>query len=220
MKTPAVRLDFGAMFWRVFLVVAVIAEIGLWNKLRPFLFNRNTGFRVAAMILKSPRVLFVAFLIAALITVLIDLYVRHVMGPLMARWYAPRRDQEFGTPLAFRLESNEKILDEMPARRVQGRRAHAGTLVRTDRHLWFTPAAWHGEPWSLPLRDLGGLLSRPHHVRFGSLIRGLPDRVIVCDNEGGEAEFVVLDPDSLLDWFPDHAIRPIPDYEPSPLELL
>lgn len=220
MKTPAIRLDFGAMFWRVFLVAAVLAEIALWNRLRPFMFNRGTGFRVAAMILKSPKALCNAFLIAAVITVLIDLYVRFIMWPIMSRWYVPRQDAGFGAPMAFRLGSAEKILDEMPARIIQGRHSSPGTLVRTNQHLWFSPSAWDGEPWSLATGDLAGVLSRPHHVRMGSLIRGLPDRVIVCDRLGNETKFAVLHPEELLDWFPDHSIRPLAEYVPSPLELL
>lgn len=222
MKTPPIRLDFGAMFWRVFLVVALIAEFGLWKRLRPFFFNRGTGFRVAAMILKSPKVLCTAFLIAAIVTVVLDLYVRLVMRPILARWYAPRRrDVDFGTPLAFRMGSNETILDEMPARLVVGRRTRPGTLVRTNRHLWFSPMAWDVEPWSIPTERLSALVSSPHPSRFGSAILGFPDRVIVCDSKGEATEFVVLEPAEFLAWYPDQAEPPtLPEYTPSPLELL
>lgn len=221
MKTPPIRLAFGALFWRVFLVVALLREIALWNHLRPFVMRRQPGFRVAAMILYSPKHLFRAFVAAAIITVVIDLYVRLIMRPLMARWYSPRRgDVEFGTPLAFRLASNEKVLDEIPARLVAGRRTIPGTLARTDRRLWFSPRAWDVEAVSLGTETVSEVSTRPAKTRFGSLIRGTPDRVVVRDTSGTETLFVVGEPAAVLAWFPDRATYPTPDYQPSPLELL
>jgi hypothetical protein len=221
MTTPPIRLAFGALLWRVFLVIAVMKELQLWNRLRPFLVNKSGGFRVAVMILKSPSKLFAAFVLAAVITVILDLYVRLIMRPLMARWYAPKRgDAEFGTPLTFRLDSNERILDEIPARLVSGRTAQPGTLVRTDRRLWFSPRAWDQEPWSIASARIAEVATRPAPIRFGSLILGTPDRLVVRDDSGAESLFVVSDPLEVLALFPDRATYPVADYEPSPLELL
>src|SRR3954471_15093078 len=127
MKILPVRIPFGSAFWRIFLLAAVISEYQLWNRLGPGFCNRGAGFHVAAMIFKSPKVLFTSFFIAAVVTVLLDAFVRVVLGPILARWYSPRRrDEGFGSPLSFHLGSSESILSEMPAQRANGRRCPAG----------------------------------------------------------------------------------------------
>ena len=80
-KTPPLRLAFGPMFWRMFLVFVILAEVGLWAKLQPFLRKRDTGAQVAAMLFHSPRRIFRSFAWAALATVIADGYVRLVLRP-------------------------------------------------------------------------------------------------------------------------------------------
>lgn len=221
MKPPPIRLAFGALFWRAFLVLTILLEIGLWKRLKPLKARRRPGLRLAVMVLYSPRMIFWAFLVAALFTVVIDLYVRLIMRPLMARWYSPKGESDaFGTPLAFRLSANESILDEAPARLASGRRTMPGVLMRTNRRVWFSPHAWDVEPWSLDLADLAEVTTRPPKTQFGSLVRGVPDRLVLIDGQGKETLIVVADPQEALSWFPDHAVSTELPYEPSPLQLL
>ncbi len=221
MTPPPIRLAFGALFWRAFAVLFVLGELAVWSHLRPFLGNRAPGFRVAALILYSPRMIFRVFLIAAAFTVLIDLYVRFIMRPLLARWYSPRTPStEFGTPIAFHLESREQILNEVPSRRVVGRRCVPGTLIRTDRRLWFSPHAWDCEPWSLRETNLDSLTTRSRRSRLGTFLIGTPDRLVLVDDRGEESVFVVADPGEILSWYPDRADGPQDAYEPSALQLL
>ena len=220
MTIPPIRLAFGATLWRIFAVVAVFMEISKWQRLAFLKQMRGTGFRIAALIYFSPKILFKAFLWAAILTVLLDLYVRLIMRPILTRWYTPRRrGDEIGTPLAFRLSASETVLDEIPARMVSGRSAQPGALVRTDRRLWFVPFGWDHEPWSMLESDLESASSVTVPSRLGSLIRGLPQRLCLRHRDGGETRFVVADPRAVLRWYSDDIDAELDDYEPSPVEL-
>ena len=221
MRKPPIRLAFGSLFWRAFLVLAVILEFALWHKHRAFLMGRNPGFRVAAMIYLSPKMIFRSFLIAAIFTVLVDLYVRLLMRPLIARRYSPRAVVgDFAMPVEFQLAWNEAISAEIPARMLTDRRLQPGKLARSDRRIWFMPHAWDEEFWTLPIDDLVELRTVPPPSRFGSLVVGIPDRLVFEAGDGAETMIVVADPESVLSWFPDHTIRDEVPYEPSPLQLL
>ncbi len=222
-KTPALRLAFGPMFWRLFLILVILAEVGLWTRLQPFLKKRDTRFQVAAMILHSPKRVFRSFAWAALATVIADGYVRSVLRPVMGRWYSPRRREiGFGTPLEFLLASNERVVGEVPGRWVVGRHTEPGRLIKTDRRVLFCPEAWDAEPWSVDDADVVELFTTPAHLHFGSLILGTPDRISLRTSQGAESRFVVADPDDVLALFPDDRVRrPTGEIRrPSPLELL
>ena len=220
MTSPPIRLAFGATLWRIFAIVAVLMEWAKWNRLEPLKMMRGTGFRIAAFIFLSPKVLFHAFVVAAVVTVLLDVYVRLLMRPILARWYNPRsRGDDLGTPLAFRLSASETILGEVPARIVAGRRTRPGTLVRTDRRTWFSPFGWDAEPWCLSTADLESASSVKAPARLGSLILGLPKRLAFRDHAGVETLFVVADPRTVLRWYADDIECELDDYQPSPVEL-
>ena len=220
MNPQKIRLAFGALFWRAFVVLAIALEFSLWKHLKPFAAGRKPAMRMLAWILYTPKMLFRAFLFAALFTVLIDLYVRFLMRPLLARYYSPKGPSvDFGTPLEFRLAAGETIRDQVPSRRVVGRRTEPGVLLRTDRRLWFSPYAWDAEPWSVEIRDVDRLTTRHPRSTFGSLLIGTPDRLVMNDAEGREFEFVLANPDEVLAWFPDRVVKPNEDYVPSPLQL-
>ena len=220
MTIPPIRLAFGATLWRIFAVAAVFMEIAIWHRLERFQALRGTGFRIAALIYCSPKIFFKAFLWAAIITVLLDVYVRLIMRPILARWYNPRRrTDEIGTPLAFRLAASETVLDEVSARMVIGRSARPGILVRTDRRLWFSPFGWDHEPWSMLESDLESASSVAAPSRLSSLILGLPKRLCLRDHDGVETRFVVADPRVVLNWYTDTIDAEPDDYQPSPVEL-
>jgi hypothetical protein len=222
-KTPLLRLAFGPMFWRLFLILVILAEVGLWTRLQPFLKKRDTRFQVAAMILHSPKRVFRSFAWAALATVIADGYVRLVLRPVMGRWYSPRRrDVGFGTPLEFLLSSNERVVGEVPGRWVVGRCTEPGRLIKTDRRVLFCPEAWDAEPWSVGDSDVVDVFTTPAKIRFGSLILGTPDRVSLRSADGTESRFVVADPEDVISLFPERLIRTTNQdaHRPSPLELL
>ncbi len=202
MKPPPIRLAFGPFFWRAFVLVALIAEIGLWRRIHRFRRRRRPGLVLIYMLYRTPERLFVAFAIAAAATVLIDLYVRTVMRVLIARWYSPKRP-EFGLPLEFGLDRGETILHEAPARRLEGRKSRPGSIVMTDRRLWFAPSAWDAPGWTAPLDQLASVRRIPAPRRFGSSVLGIPDRLAFEGPGLDGATLLVADPDELLGWFSD-----------------
>jgi hypothetical protein len=220
MTIPPIRLAFGATLWRVFAVLAVFREFAKWQRLEFLQAMHGTGFRIAALILMSPRILFRAFVIAAIVTVLLDLYVRLIMRPILARWYNPRRrSDEVGMPLSFGLTASETILDELPARIVSGHRKKPGTLVRTDRRLWFSPFGWDEEPVSIGAADLRSIEIIETPSRLGSLVLGLPDRLAIRDRDGVETQFVVADPRDVLAWYDEEIRKELEDHQPATTEL-
>lgn len=220
MTIAPIRLAFGATLWRLFAVAAVFMEVSKWHQLEPFQAMRGTGFRIAALIYYSPKIFFRAFLLAAILTVLLDLYVRLIMRPILARWYTPRRrNDEIGTPLAFRLSASERVLHEIPARMVSGRSTYPGMLVRTDRRLWFSPFGWDREPWSMLESDLESASTVKSPLRLGSLILGLPQRLCVRDRDGVETRFVIAEPRAVLRWYANDIDAQPDEYQPSPVEL-
>ena len=222
MTIPPIRLAFGATLWRIFAVVAIFREFAKWQRLEFLQAMHGTGFRIAALILMSPRVLFRAFVIAAIVTVFLDLYVRLIMRPILARWYNPRqRGDEVGMPLSFGLAASETILDELPARIVFGRRKAPGTLVRTDRRLWFSPFGWDEEPMSIASADLRSIevVETPSRLLAQPHVLGLPDRVAIRDREGAETQFVVADPREVLAWYDEEVRKELEEHRPATAEL-
>lgn len=201
MTPPPIRLAFGAVFWRIFLVASVAREILIWRKFRPWLRGSPPGKRLMVLLYITPETLFVGFAIAAGVTVLLDMLVRLLARPVAKRWYFPRGTGSDETPLAFQLEAGEAILAEAPARRRSGVGWRPGTLVMTSRSLWFFPQGWDLEPWSLPLGELRSLRAVPYRPAFGSFVRGVPDRLVVRDRGGDEVAFAVADPAVVVDWF-------------------
>jgi hypothetical protein len=201
MTPPPIRLAFGAVFWRVFLVASLAREVLIWRKLRPWLRGSPPGKRLMMLLYITPETLFVGFAIAAGVTVLLDLLVRLLARPLARRWYFPRGTGSEHTPLGFHLEAGEAILAEVPARRRSAGGWRPGTLVMTSRVLWFFPLGWDLEPWSVPLGELRSLRTVPYRPAFGTFVRGVPDRIVVRDRDGDEASFAVADPAVVVDWF-------------------
>ena len=203
MTSLPIRLAFSPVLWRLFLVISVIKELNKWHWLRFLQAQKGTGVRVAALIFFSPGILFQAFLTATIVTVFLDLLVRMAVRPLMVRWYNPTKmDDDFGTPLSFRLASRETILAELPSRIIEGRLSRPGSLVRTDRRIWFVPFDWSSELWSVEPKEAEKVTTRPAKSRFGAVLRGLPDRLVFSDRSGHETEFLVAQPSLVEQWCP------------------
>ncbi len=201
MNPPSIRLAFGAVFWRIFLILTVLVEFRSWRIIRQMLPGRWRHRRLAAWLFLTPGLLFRAFAIAAIVTILLDQLVRLLAWPIAARWYFPAGAGSEQTPLGFHLDASEQIVAEAPARRRAGGGWRPGTLVLTTRTLWFFPVAWDLEPWSLPLDHLGAIRSIPYRPLFGTFVRGVPDRLVVRHDSGEETAFAVADPRVVRDWF-------------------
>ncbi len=202
MKTPPIRLAFGAVFWRVFLLTFGLTEIVIWGKVRFWFRGGRRGRRLAALLYFTPSALYRAFLIATLVTVALDLFIRFLIRPIVGSWYNPV--QGIGsseTPLGFHLDPNEWIVDEAPARRASGRGWRPGTLILTSKMVWFFPRAWDLEPWSLPLDALRSVTTTPGRRPLGTFVLGVPDRLALRDAEGRDTLFAVADPGAVVDWF-------------------
>lgn len=211
MKTPPIRLAFGSVLLRAFLVTAIIMEIVVWNKLQGFLMAKGAGSRIAWLIYFSPAILFQAFLVSSIATVVLDLAVRFVLRLAVGRWYNPvRQGDDFGTPISFQLGSQEKILAEVPARLVEGRHSKPGTMIRTDRRVWFSPFDWSTETWSIDEKSLASLKTVKAPSLWSGLFRGFPDRLVFEDKSGISTQFILADPRAILAWYPPESYAKIP----------
>ncbi len=205
MKIPPIRLAFGSVLWRIFVVTAIVMEKITWNKLQGVAAAGNgTGTRIALLIFCSPMILFYAFLISSIITVFLDVFARLVLRPAVGRWYNPKRvGDDFGTPISFQMASQEKILEEIPARFVDGRISKPGTMIRTDRRVWFSPFDWSTETWSMEEKNLRLVKTAKLPSRLGGLLLGFPRRLVYVDRTGKETQFIVSDPAEILAWYPE-----------------
>ena len=198
---PRFRIAWASVYWRAFAAVAIFTEVGLWIKLRPWLQHRDGGSQVAAMLFRSPKPLGRAFLWAAVATIAVDLYVQLVMRPLLTRWHAPRRSPLASQDrLAFGLAPGETIQAECPARLLVGRRGEPGTLVRTDRAVWFAPRSWDAPARSIALADLREVATVAAPGSKCSLLLGTPDRLVLTGCGGVCWRALTADPAAALGW--------------------
>jgi hypothetical protein len=207
-----VRLAFGAFLWRSFVLLAVLGELALWVTIRKRARGFPPQFRLAWLIGYTPQTLFLAFFMAAVATLAVDLFVRVVVDRFLRRWLDPAsdRDDEAGRGFGFHLGATERVSDSLPARRLVGRRSEPGSLVLTDQNVWFFPSAWDGEPWSVSRAAIRSVKAEPTPGLMGRLLRNLPPRVVVVPGSGSEApgRFALLEPRRVLSWFrPDPASR-------------
>lgn len=212
--TPApsrVRLAFGAFLWRSFALLAVLMELALWVMIRRRARGFPRRFRLAWLIGYTPQTLFLAFFLAAVLTLAVDLFVRLVVDRLLRRWLSPITDREdedqAGRGYGFHLAATERVAASLPARKLGRGRSVPGSLVLTDRTLWFFPSAWDGEPWSVPRDRVRTCRFEPTPGPIGRLLRNLPPRVVVDtgpDPDSGPdpvARFALLEPARVRSWF-------------------
>jgi hypothetical protein len=198
------RLAFGTVFWSTAAVTFLVRQLALLSFIRRRLRWLRHSKRVVFFLYQSPKSLYLAFAIGALVAVIADLLVRFVLAPQLARWFEPRpADPAFATPVEFQLGAREWVVSRSPARQQNGRGWAAGELILSNQRLFFLPHAWDREPWSVPLVDLQGFRVEPAPKLVLGLVRGLPDR-LVLDTVEGESAFAVADPLQILDWFHDH----------------
>jgi hypothetical protein len=192
-RPSGVKLAFGALLWRLSVILFVISELGLWSRRlahKPWI---PLWRRFAFLLFRTPFLCFMAFFVAGVVTVVVDLLVRFVIRPMVKFWINPPIDTELGS---FHLEAHEVIEATTPARRSVGRRWLPGTLYRTTRRLGFVPLAWDSEPWFVPLAQLKYCRStEAPHWAWG-FITGLPERILLCDRSGHTEAFIVPDPDA------------------------
>lgn len=194
MPPPRVRLDFSAMLWRATLLLFALNETALWL----FLVQRGVrrGQRFGLFVSLTPQSLFLAFLVAATLTVVADLLVRLVVRPLVRLWHEPRVEE---APFTFHLAAHERVLLTSPARMSTGRLWPIGTLVLTDRRLWFFPNEWDAEPWVVPHDQRGPAWIEPGPDFLAGYVVGFPERLALASGPSTEVRFVLPDPRAMAD---------------------
>lgn len=209
------QLAFGRFLWRSFVVLALTGEIALWAELQRQGRGFPLGLRMTWLIRYTPKTLILAFFLASILTVLVDLFVRLVIGPPLRRWLSPmaplEADEVLGRDFGFHLDATERVINSRPGRRVLRWRADPGTLVLTDRRVWFFPATWDGEPWSVACEKVRSASLEPSSGFFSGLVRGLPPRLILDAGPEPEdrATFSLADPVHVQSWFDSLPVAPI-----------
>jgi hypothetical protein len=199
---PRFRLAFDAVLLRVSLIVICGKEYHVWRFVEKHMPNHSFGQKLMGFLTLAPRWVFLSFLIAGVVTVLLDVAFRMVIRPMMMRWYSPRsRDQNFVPALTFALRPNERMLAELPARRMDGRRRVPGTLVFTNQRLAFNPFAWDGEPWLVGLENVDEIRLEPTVRRVLGLVTGYPDHVSIIVDGREDTAVIVANPEIVLGWF-------------------
>jgi hypothetical protein len=207
MSVPPLRIAFGAVFWRIFLVTFSIQQYIAFNKSRHLFRGHGLRRQLAGFAEFTPHALVLGLLVAALTTVAIDLMVRWLARAVVARWYCPRGGAD-RTALDFHLDPGERQLTEAPARRRERCGWRPGTLVLTNRRFAFYDADWHNDPDAFDRGSLVSLRVEPSGATLGSFVLGVPGRLVVRESSGRETALAVADPDGVLAWFerPDLAV--------------
>jgi hypothetical protein len=204
MTKRCIHLASGAVFLRCATAFFVLRELIVWRWVQKLPIR--PGLRVLVFLFKdwaTPHSLLYALLFAAVVTLLLDLWVRLVLRPMVGFWHAPRVDGSAGL---FHLAANEWVVESSPGRRKSGWRWPAGALVRTNLRLWFVPRAHDAEIASQPLGALREARLEPAPTVAWGYILGWPDRVALRFGDVDPAVFAVPDPDAVLAWFaPDPA---------------
>jgi hypothetical protein len=200
--TPRFRLAFDAVLLRVSLIVICGKEYHVWRFVEKHMPNHSFGQKLLGFLTLAPRWLFLSFLIAGLVTVVVDIAFRMVVRPMMVRWYSPRNgDQNYVPALTFALRPNERVLAELPARRMDGRKRVPGTLVYTNQRLAFNPFSWDAEPWVVSLDTVDEIRLEPTVRRVLGLVTGYPDHMSVIVERREDIAVIVADPEVVLGLF-------------------
>jgi hypothetical protein len=196
----SLQLDTPWIFWRLFWLVFVVCQFAIWHHLRRRLPQGmgNRNFLMHMVIPSALYSLFVATLVAAGLTFLAFVMVKLVVGPLLSSWLTPSVDP---TAVLFHLAPGEVSLASMPARRRWGWRWQPGSIVLTDRRIWFLPMAWDQEPYSASRSEVAGCTAELPALAMLAPIRNWPEHVRLGTRDGCESIFAVADAASLLKWF-------------------
>jgi hypothetical protein len=208
MPTPPLRLAFAAVYWRIFTIAFAWQQFTAFHKTRHRLRMAGPGEKFAAFLDFAPYAIVLGLLAAAIATLALDLLVRNLARPIVARWYAPRGTGSERTPLSFRLGADEEIVAECPARIRAAFGWRPGTLVRTSASLAFYPTGWEVEPWLIEAHALRDARIEPRGDAPGSLLLGVPGRLVIRAAGGGETAFAVADPEQVRTWCAPGGIGP------------
>jgi hypothetical protein len=194
------ELDVRWVYWRAFLLVFVVCQLIVWHHIQRLPFRRP-GHRMLVFLLApwaTVRSFVTALLAGGLLTLVAIVFVHFIVRPLLQRWLSPSVDPAEGL---FHLGAGERVVASLGARRQAGWSWQPGSLTLTDRRLWFFPAAWELEPWSLGVDELDRI--KPERSLLAELapIRNWPRAMELWGRSGQEALFAMSDPDPLLDWF-------------------
>lgn len=199
-----IRLATGPFLWWSFAILALTGEVALWAAIHRQAQGFPAGLRLAWLLGYTPRTIFLAFVLASLLTVVVDFLVKVFVDLPMRRWLAPRNDREDDAShgFGFHLGPTEQLLDQVPGRLLARPRSVPGTLVLTDRRFWFVPSAWDAEPWSVPRGQVRSAKVVPPRGFPSKLLRGLPPQVLLDPGPqaGPRTEFELHnDPDAHSD---------------------
>lgn len=158
----------------------------------------HRNFLMHMMVPSALSSLFVATLLAFGLTLLAFLAVKLVVGPLLTSWLTPTVDP---TAVLFHLAPGEVSLASMPARRLWGWNWQPGSLVITNRRIWFLATAWDREPWSASRSEIIGCETELPALLAVVPIRNWPERLRLRMRGGTQSTFALADPGSLLAHF-------------------
>jgi hypothetical protein len=132
------------------------------------------------------------------VTLLLVLAVRLVIGPVLRWWLTPAVDP---TAVLFHLAPGEVSLASVPARRRCGWSWQPGTIVVTDRRIWFVPLAWNVEPSSMNRSDVTSYDLDLPAIATLARIRNWPEHLRIGMRSGSQATFAVADPRLVVHLF-------------------
>jgi hypothetical protein len=200
-SSQQIEVDTGWVFWRSFLLVFLVREAMVWHWIQRLPRRLPPGHQLMIFLVwpnATRASLLLALLLGGVITLVAVLAVSLIVRPLLNRWRRPLVDP---AESLFHLAASESPVASTPARRKSGWRWQPGALILTNRRLWFFPASWHDEPWSLAREDLTGIDLEPVSLAQLAPIRNWPDRLRLSTLTGEGAAFAVADPHAVRAWF-------------------
>jgi hypothetical protein len=198
--TEGSQLDTKRIFWRSFVLIFLVRELFVWHWIQQ-LPVRVPGYRVIIFLLArkaTPTSFAWALVGGGAVTLLAFLIDYLVVRPLLNWWRSPSVDSSSGL---FHLAARESIVTSVPARRNLGWVWQAGTLVLTDRRVWFFPAAWNDQPWSLDFQDFDHIEPRSTVLARLVPIRHWPENLCFSTRSGEKSTFAMANPAAVLAWF-------------------
>ena len=203
----AIEIDTVWIFWWAFFLIFLVLEWMLWLHVRQMPM-RPPRLRWIIFLLHpraTRRSIFNAIILAGCVTLAMTLAVQLIIRPLLNLWLRPRVDP---SRWLFHLSSGDSPVASVPGRWKSDGRWRPGALVLTNRRIWFFPAAWDVEPWSLPCQELERIQMEPSRLSRVVPIRNWPELVCLSGRAKPEASFAVADPYAVLGWF---SLDPLPD---------
>jgi hypothetical protein len=198
------EIDSGRVFRWSFVAVFLLLEAIAWQRIGQRLAlmprRRVPVFRMA--IWSTWQAAIGASMLALLTALAAMLLVRLILEPLLDLWLRPAFDP---SSWMFHLSAGESPAASVPARWKSGGIWRPGALVLTGRRIWFMPASWGLEPWSMAREDLERAEALPPALARLLPVRHWPDLLRVTARSGHQASFAVADPEAVLAWFwPPH----------------